>query len=942
MNPTSSLRPRYTSFRDAGLDEALERGARLLGEAAAGVDVALWTKDFDQLVFDMRDGRVSVDAMYETATTCRAIERTLRAQLIERLAGHGFETVASQWREDAEADDRLLGGVSALHAWSAVGVEPETRMAVAAVRLAIGAAMEAAFANVGVADHWAMARPGKAVPLGKARLGGEAWAKSTDGKKQMRVARLYNDAALVAVWTSAHAVFVEDCQAGVLDAPSPNIFSVLSSYTEYNFSDLLARRTRAKNKDIKAALPMLNMLIKAMSTSARGWEATFESVAKSTCLRTIVGRALIVSCTGLHPCVNPALRAPWRPRHAGAKRVMRECLGGNLPALLASATSAGREAVRRLLMTTVACAPAMTRALGLAANPVRMMQSPPLCAPVAGAEGCAECFAAAMRELCDVQEGAEGPEHDAVAMALVRAFDQPAPSPRQKYDATWLGKGSSPRAPLVPFVQTAGAIFAQAFRANFLPLWLHAFHNGERIARLEAVFYRAIHAQNAATELVAELDDATALHLQRLAVGHVSSALLGADDAAAQLGVAADRLRAPLQSDASDEEHGRLLATALSWARAAWVSEKVMIYELGPRTTGMQVFAILRRLCASAAIGYASGLSFEELGRRKDEFLRGLPLQSTHLQACLSCGRVANPIVNEAKPGQHFDDVGASIAMNCMECNTADADYGKQHLRCAKRASAALRQAVLFETHSVQVAMEEREADAAAVATAVAAAGRQRSTASGVGARAKRDAKAALDQRCGPKGCGDDPLLVVPLVGRCVALDGVKYALCAFCAAAVRVEPKHRAGGEICCLRCDGRIITGFPPPKSAEEAAEEAAAAEAQAVLGPAEGRVCRFCGKLERTAGTHRTYKAPHDVAGANGALPPPLRTVHFCAAHQRGWLQPALRTLPTRSILAHLSFNARPILGAGAAANLSNADLGLADDVGAVQKRGKKRKA
>ena len=42
------------------------------------------------------------------------------------------------------------------------------------------------------------------------------------------------------------------------------------------------------------------------------------------------------------------------------------------------------------------------------------------------------------------------------------------------------------------------------------------------------------------------------------------------------------------------------------------------------------------------------------------------------------------------------------------------------------------------------------------------------------------------------------------------------------------------------------------------------------------------------------------------------------------------------------AHLSFNARPILGAGAAANLSNADLGLADDVGAVQKRGKKRKA
>lgn len=938
------MRPRYTSFRDAGLDEALERGVRLLGEAAASVDFALWTKDFDQLAFELLEGRVGVDAMYDVATTCRAVERTLRAQLVEQLVGHGFETVASQWREDPEADEHLLGGVSALHPWSALGAESETRMALATVRLAIGAAIEVAFASVGVRDHWTMARPGKAVPLGKARLGGEAWAKSTDGKKQMRVARLYNDAALVAVWTSAHAVFVEDCQAGVLEAPPPSIFSVLNAYTEYNFSDLFARRVQPKNKDIKAAVPMLNMLIKAMSTSARGWESTFEQdVAKSTCLRNIVGRALIVSCTGLHQCVNPALRAPWRPRHTVAKRVASDCLGGKLPALLACATSAGREAVRRLLMTTVACAPAMTRALGLAANPIRIMQSPPLCAPAAGAEGCAECFAAAMRELCDMGrsgDGVEEFEHDAVAMALVRAFDQPAPSPRQKYDATWLGKGSSPRAPLVPFVQTAGALFAQAFRANFLPLWLHAFNHGERISRLEAVFYRAIHGRNAVTELVAELDEPTALRVQRLAFRNVSSALLGAADAAAELGLTVEQLQAPLAGD--DEECGRVLATALSWARAAWLSEKVVIYELGHRTTGMQVFAILRRLCASAALGYASGLSFEELGRRKDEFLQGLPEQSTHLQACLSCGRVANPIVNEAKPGQHFDDVGASVAMNCTACNAAEDDYGQQHLRCAKRASAALRTAVLFEAHSVQTGIEERWADPEAVGAAVASAGRQRSTASGVGARAKRDAKAALDQRCGPKGCGDDPLLTVPLVGRCIALGGVKYALCSFCAAAVRVEPKHRAGGEICCLRCDGRVVTGFPPPKSAEEAAEEAVEAKAKAALGPPTERVCRFCGKVERTAGTHRTYKAPHDVAGTNGALPPPLRTVHFCAAHQRGWLQPALRTLPTRSILAHLSFNARPILGAGAAANLTNADLGLADDVRAVEgKRGKKRK-
>ena len=393
-----------------------------------------------------------------------------------------------------------------------------------------------------------------------------------------------------------------------------------------------------------------------------------------------------------------------------------------------------------------------------------------------------------------------------------------------------------------------------------------------------------------------------------------------------------------------------MLAMALSWARAAWVSEKVLVYELGDRTTGMQILAILRRLGASDAVEHATRLSFQELGRRKAEFLQGLPEQCTHLQACLACGRVANPIVNDAKPGQHFDDVGASIAMNCTSCNPQDRDYGKQHLRCAKRASAALRQAVLYEASSVAAAVEQEPLDLAAAEGIIETAGKQRSTASGVGARAKRDAKSALEQRCGPTGCGDDPLLVIPFVGRCIALKGVKYALCAFCAAAVRVEPKHRAGGEICCLRCDGRLISGFPPPKSTKDkGADGEADAEADAdadanASGVPSARICRFCGRVERTANTHRSYKAPHDTSGANATLPPPLRQVSFCASHQRSWLQPALRTLHTRSVLAHIAYGARPVLGAGAGAKMTNADLGVADDVGAVESKGKgkKRKA
>ena len=76
--------------------------------------------------------------------------------------------------------------------------------------------------------------------------------------------------------------------------------------------------------------------------------------------------------------------------------------------------------------------------------------------------------------------------------ALTSAFDEPLPSPRQKYDAGWLGKGSAPVATVVPFVKTAGAVFAQAFRAHFLPLWIHAFHHGHPVPRLEAVYHDAL------------------------------------------------------------------------------------------------------------------------------------------------------------------------------------------------------------------------------------------------------------------------------------------------------------------------------------------------------------------------------------------------------------------------------------------------------------------
>ena len=381
LKSVSGLRPRYISFSDAGLNEALERGVRLAAATrAVDINLAFWTRDFDQIVFETMQGRVDSDWLCETVTTCRHVERELRESIAEMLLKHGRHgacaTMAATTTATRGGADPLAG-LEPLQSFSAAGDLAETRMAIAAVRMALGAMAEAAFVKETVKTCWVMPKPGRATVLGKSKVAPEAWAATADGKRQLCAARLYNDAAIVATWTSAHTAFVDDCQLGVLEAPSPSIFTVLSSFTEFNFSDLLARRVAPKHKDLKDALPVLSLLTRGLHTSARGWDVLLSQfVPKSTCVRTIVGRALAVSCTGMHENVHPALRLPWRRRHVALKLLFRECTSKRLPELTKTATTATREAVRRLLMSTVACMPAATRALALSSHPIRMLQAP--------------------------------------------------------------------------------------------------------------------------------------------------------------------------------------------------------------------------------------------------------------------------------------------------------------------------------------------------------------------------------------------------------------------------------------------------------------------------------------------------------------------------------------------------------------------------------------
>ena len=449
-----------------------------------------------------------------------------------------------------------------------------------------------------------------------------------------------------------------------------------------------------------------------------------------------------------------------------------------------------------------------------------------------------------------------------------------------------------------PLVTLAGDVWSAAFRAHFIAFWLFAQQHQLRVSRLDDVQHAAIHGLNAATRLVAQLDEGTALRVQRLALTDPSAGILTIGEVASKLGLEAPPGgTAPNGGARSSEEGAKLLALygaeeaaqLLSYARVAWLSEELLIVDLGASVSERQLMALRSRYCIDAG--------------------SELPMHSTHVCVCTECHRVANACVC-APTNVPFNELGVSSCQIATECLS---DNAPVRLHCAKRSSAALRTALAFESDMKKRRVEERPIDAEALRRLKEP---RRATAAdnGIAARVRRDAKSALEQRPTAVACGEQPMVAVPIVGRVVRLHKAWYALCTYCAALTKVQPHlHRYGTEICCLRCDPTMVK--------TDATGEASVARARPRAPPA----CRFCGAVmrkEKAASTWKEIKAPLDVAGENATLPVPLRRVWYCRLHFRGWVVGAHRVLETRVIVSHLAHNAKPIFGADATPNTAAA--------------------
>jgi hypothetical protein len=697
--------------------------------------------------------------------------------------------------------------------------------------------------------------------------------------------QLYFDAYCAAAWTSAHAEYLAALDNDVIEPPPPSIATVPCSSSGFDLSDLYARRVAPKSDGYpKAVEPLVQLLSRCTNPGARGWDTVLKDALEHPGSRSIVMHAVHVCLLGLHPQLHPQLRSPWQVR----LKLLR-LLPQTNSEIKAVATHI-KEAVRRLLASTMASSPAMHTALSLAGHPVRHLLQPPAQFPHVGMEAAMEAYAHAGLLLT---QGSQWP------LVLRRAFDMRTAGDRPDdtedeveieglaWDSGWLGKGTADVHARQPLVALAGDVWAAAFKAHFVAFWLFAQSHQMRVSRLDPTQHASIHGLNKATMLAAQLDEHTALAVQRAVLRNPAAGISTLGEVALELGIEGIPLVATgvgarsasegvkLIGDAGAEAAGKLL----SYARAAWVSEELLVVDLGERTRRLQMAALCKRL------------------RLPDGTpLKDLPMHATHVCGCAECHRVANAYATNASTAP-FNELGVS------SCQIAtDSAPGEVRLHCAKRSSAALRTAITYETEMKRRCIEMDQMDRTQLAS-LTAPRRASGVESGIAARVRRDAKNALEQRTSAVACGEHPMFTVPIVGRAVRVYKQWYALCSYCATLTRVQPGvHVYGADVCCMRCDHAML-GVDD-------------LTASPLLAHSSSKICRFCGNVERqnTTGTRwKELKAPLDIAGPNAVLPSPLRRVWYCPSHYKPWLLNAHRVMETRVILAHIAHNAKPVFGA-----------------------------
>lgn len=838
----------------------------------------------------------------------RNIEETVREQIAKMVPKQ------YQWKR---AQERLKDGkVPGLSDLCAVNYNSQKRMVCAVTRMQFGAALEA------ILSFEALILCGV----------NQKTRDSTFG-------RLCSDACKVATFTSAHTEYVNDVQNGLEEPCVPSLWTVASSASELDLSDLLQRQGRIKGLK-KVPATIVKLLHKLQTVTLKNFESVLaQSVRECPCLKMLFTNLFVVSASGLHEHLHPAVRPPWSERFVYTriiKHTMANCTGD----FSLRCCTMAREVLRRNVVESYSSSLATKRAMARLHLSMGTVAVPPLKPPEPGLERCQRILLSALQSVVDELVAPLDLIQEDKTFNLDEFFIHRLNclANSQTFVSDWMPRppfGSSLKS---PFVNTAGEMWLAAHRAVAAPIYVNAYAHGHRISRFDSSLHQAALDMNTLSKLVNTLTEDQQLWVQQIALRDPKSGVLSFEEVAYQLGIQTrtSRRMKNLHDILNAIPNGEAAAMMFAYARVAWIKEELLSIDLGPISARSQTIGVLRRL--------SHPMLQEALDTTVDKFdvahfTSKMPVHAHTLFLCAECRRICNAThVDGLRSGISFNELGLA---SCMVCRETETDW---HLRCARRASAALRAAQVAEHDTITKRLtdlepneqfrallqlderfsqppledeleleskldspplgglgevtdalkgEESNLDPSKSSTE-AKKGKDRRKNNILSSRFRRDLKTLLEQRSSAASCGEERLVEIPLIGRIVRVYGSWIGVCAVCGAFHRVLSENRFGSEICCGRCDPTLL-GLARPATKQTASLP-----------------CRFCGRYQRAGALPRwrQLRAPHDLSGDNASRPPPLRVVSYCQAHLRIWMPSAHRTLSTPVILSHLAHGVRSV--------------------------------
>ena len=249
-----------------------------------------------------------------------------------------------------------------------------------------------------------------------------------------------------------------------------------------------------------------------------------------------------------------------------------------------------------------------------------------------------------------------------------------------------------------------------------------------------------------------------------------------------------------------------------------------------------------------------------------------LPHHASCLYWCLECGRVPNACVDTSTRAVPHNEVGVSQTM--LRVGAVGCASG---IRCARRSSAALRTALQKEEDAKKHRIDMIDVTEGAISIGLKENGVSHA------ARLRRDVKSCAEQHSHALACGDNNMVKIGLIGKCVRIHAKWYAICSFCASFMRVDQSMRRGSDFCCNRCDVAMLNQAEPnatsPAAAKAVAVKATSLQDSTFQVVADSMLhCRFCGKPPPTTGSATKFKivkSPNDSCGRNSKLPPSTST-------------------------------------------------------------------